>query len=77
MDAYPWQKLTWPMARWAKKAFGYWSIFWQLVSTWYTYILADPDTKEAIIIDPVIEMVDRDLNIIKDLGLNLKYAGTN
>jgi len=20
-DAYPWQKLTWPMARWAKKAF--------------------------------------------------------
>ena len=43
----------------------------------YTYILADPDTKEAIIIDPVVEMVDRDLKIIKDLGLNLKYAGTN
>lgn len=52
-------------------------IFRQLMeykSFTYTYILADPDTKEAIIIDPVIEMVDRDLNIIKDLGLNLKYA---
>jgi hypothetical protein len=22
-DAYPWQKLTWPMARWAKKIFQY------------------------------------------------------
>ena len=42
----------------------------------YTYILADADTKEAIIIDPVVEMVDRDLKIVKDLGLNLKYAGT-
>ena len=26
MDAYPWQKLTWPMARWAKKVFL--RLFW-------------------------------------------------
>lgn len=40
----------------------------------YTYILADPESKEAIIIDPVIEMVNRDIKIIEDMGLNLKYA---
>ncbi|CAG2211330.1 ETHE1 [Mytilus edulis] len=40
----------------------------------YSYILGDPVTKEAIIIDPVIEMVERDARIIKDLGLELKYA---
>ena len=41
----------------------------------YSYLLADPKSKEAIIIDPVIEMVDRDVRIINDLGLKLKYAG--
>lgn len=39
----------------------------------YTYILADPDSLEAVIIDPVIEMVGRDLKFIDDLGLKLKY----
>ena len=45
-------------------------------SSTYTYILADessPD-KEAIIIDPVLETVDRDLQVISELGLTLKYA---
>ncbi|XP_061185363.1 persulfide dioxygenase ETHE1, mitochondrial-like [Saccostrea echinata] len=40
----------------------------------YTYLLADPDTKEAILIDPVIDTVARDTKLVKDLGLNLKYA---
>lgn len=40
----------------------------------YTYLLADPQTKEAIIIDPVLEQVDRDVKLIKDLGLTLHYA---
>lgn len=40
----------------------------------YSYLVADPDTKEAILIDPVIETVPRDSKIVKDLGLNLKYA---
>ncbi|XP_052060966.1 persulfide dioxygenase ETHE1, mitochondrial-like isoform X1 [Mytilus californianus] len=52
-------------------------IFRQLLdykSFTYSYILGDPVTKEAIIIDPVIEMVERDARIIKDFGLELKYA---
>ena len=41
----------------------------------YTYIVADKNTKEAVLIDPVIDTVDRDLHIISDIGLNLIYAG--
>eukprot|EP00057_Strongylocentrotus_purpuratus_P017972 XP_011672446.1 PREDICTED: persulfide dioxygenase ETHE1, mitochondrial [Strongylocentrotus purpuratus] len=40
----------------------------------YTYLLADKDTKDAILIDPVIELVKRDLHLVEDLGLNLIYA---
>jgi hypothetical protein len=29
----------------------------------YTYLIADPVTKEAVLVDPVIEQVDRDLNL--------------
>lgn len=39
----------------------------------YTYLLGDAETKEAILIDPVVEMVERDLQLIKDLDLKLKY----
>lgn len=39
----------------------------------FTYILGDADSKEAIIIDPVMEMVQRDLQLLSDLDLNLKY----
>lgn len=40
----------------------------------YTYILSDKKSRDAVIIDPVIEKVDRDLKVIKELDLNLKYA---
>ncbi len=40
----------------------------------YTYLLADPDSREAIIIDPVRERVDRDLRLIAELGLRLTYT---
>ena len=40
----------------------------------YTYLLADPGTKEAVLIDPVAEMVDRDVKLLEDLGLKLKYV---
>lgn len=43
-------------------------------SSTYTYLLADTDSKEAIIIDPVLETIDRDLKLIHELGLNLKLA---
>jgi len=43
--------------------------------TWtYTYLLADPGSREAIIIDPVVERVDRDLKLIAELGLELVYT---
>jgi len=44
-------------------------------ATWtYTYLLADEQSKEAVIIDAVIEQVDRDVKLIQELGLTLKYA---
>lgn len=42
-------------------------------SSTYTYIIADAVTKEAAIIDPVIETIERDLKLISELGLKLKY----
>ena len=39
----------------------------------YTYLLYDKSEKEAIIIDPVLEQVKRDIKLITELGLNLKY----
>jgi sulfur dioxygenase len=42
-------------------------------SSTYTYLLGDPVSKEAVIIDPVAETVERDLKLINELGLKLKY----
>ena len=43
-------------------------------SSTYTYLLACTETKEAILIDPVIETAERDSKLISELGLILKYA---
>lgn len=43
-------------------------------SSTYTYIIADKKSKEAAIIDPVLETVDRDLKLIEELGLKLVYV---
>ncbi len=43
--------------------------------TWtYTYLIADPVTKEAALVDPVIEQVERDFKLLNELGLTLKYC---
>lgn len=42
-------------------------------SATYTYLLADSLTKEAVIIDPVDETKQRDIGLIEELGLSLKY----
>jgi glyoxylase-like metal-dependent hydrolase (beta-lactamase superfamily II) len=43
-------------------------------STWtYTYLIWDEATKEAAVIDCVLESVERDTQHIKELGLNVKY----
>jgi sulfur dioxygenase len=44
------------------------------VTSTYTYLLADTTTKEAVLIDPVLELAERDAQLINDLGLTLKYA---
>ncbi|CAH8533036.1 unnamed protein product [Schistosoma bovis] len=49
-------------------------IFRQLfekVSSTYTYLLADSHTKDAVIIDPVLETVERDKKLISQLNLKL------
>lgn len=39
----------------------------------YTYLIADSESKEALLIDPVLETVQRDWSLIQDLELQLKY----
>lgn len=45
-------------------------------SSTYTYLLADVShpEKPALLVDPVDKTVDRDLSLVKDLGLKLIYA---
>ncbi|MFA6236324.1 MAG: MBL fold metallo-hydrolase [Bacteriovorax sp.] len=52
-------------------------IFYQLIeaeTSTYTYLLADETTREAILIDTVLECVDRDLKLLSEMGLTLKYV---
>lgn len=51
-------------------------IFRQLfdAESWtYTYLLADPETREAALIDSVDEQAERDARILEQLNLKLKY----
>lgn len=45
----------------------------ELESSTYTYLLADESTKEAILIDTVLECVERDYKLLNEMGLTLKY----
>lgn len=52
-------------------------IFRQLeepVSNTYTYLLGCPDSGEALLIDPVINSIERDLQVLQSLGLRLVYT---
>ena len=40
----------------------------------YTYLIADPITKEAVLVDPVLEQVERDLKLLRELGLTLRFC---
>src|SRR5687768_14270695 len=52
-------------------------IFRQLLdpesSTW-TYLLGDPATREAVLVDPVREQADRDVGLLQELGLRLVWT---
>src|SRR6266853_1316400 len=43
-------------------------------SSTYTYLLADPGSREALLIDPVFEQARRDAALIEELGLALKLT---
>ena len=45
-----------------------------LRSSTYTYLLADADTHEAVLIDPVFEQARRDAALMAELGLKLLYT---
>jgi sulfur dioxygenase len=43
--------------------------------TWtFTYILADAETRQALIIDPVMAQIERDLALLSELDLDLLYS---
>jgi len=44
------------------------------VSSTCTYLIADDLTHEAVMIDPVLEQVERDLRLLREHGLRLKYT---
>ena len=43
--------------------------------TWtYTYLLGDEKSGQAILIDPVIDQIERDIKLLNELGLKLVYT---
>jgi len=43
-------------------------------SSTYTYLFGCPDTGEAVLLDPVLETLDRDLTVLQELDLRLAYT---
>ena len=43
-------------------------------SSTFTYLVACSDTREAVLVDPVVETCERDLSVLAELGLNLAYT---
>jgi glyoxylase-like metal-dependent hydrolase (beta-lactamase superfamily II) len=43
-------------------------------SSTYTYLLGCPETRKAVLIDPVLETIDRDLAALQELELELAYT---
>jgi uncharacterized NAD(P)/FAD-binding protein YdhS/glyoxylase-like metal-dependent hydrolase (beta-lactamase superfamily II) len=48
--------------------------FFDPESSTYTYLVADYQTKAAVLVDAVLEQSDRDLQVLNDLGLTLCYC---
>lgn len=43
-------------------------------SSTYTYLIADSQTKEAVLVDTVLDQTERDLQVLNDLELSLRYC---
>lgn len=48
--------------------------FFDPESSTYTYLIADSQTKDAVLVDTVLQQVERDLQVLDDLGLTLRYC---
>ena len=47
---------------------------WEPESCTFSYLIVDDETKDAVLVDPVLETVDRDQKILTELGVrDLKY----
>lgn len=62
--------MTYPLSR---SAVVFRQLF-DLESSTYTYLLGDLQTKQALLIDPVLEQTERDAKLLKEMGLELKFA---
>lgn len=47
--------------------------FFELESSTYTYLLADSETSEGVLIDPVLETMERDIRFVEEMGITVKY----
>lgn len=45
-----------------------------LESSTYTYLIADPNVRQAVLVDPVFEQADRDLQLLREIGLELRFC---
>jgi glyoxylase-like metal-dependent hydrolase (beta-lactamase superfamily II) len=43
-------------------------------SSTFTYLLGDPGSRAAVLIDPVFEQAQRDSALLAELGLSLQYT---
>ncbi len=59
-----------------KNEFNFLSQLFEQTTSTYTYIVVDGKTRDALIIDPVITTVARDMQLLKQLDLRLRYART-
>jgi hypothetical protein len=46
----------------------------QCQTSTYTYLLGDQQTQAVILVDPVLEQVERDSKLLTELGLSLRYC---
>ena len=57
-----------PMQRWFLRQ------LFDADSSTFTYLVADPESGEAALIDPVRSQMARDLTLLRELGLELRYV---
>lgn len=43
-------------------------------SSTYTYLFGCPETGDAVLLDPVLETLDRDLKVLHELSLRLRFT---